>query len=93
MNLNFIDMFFSGWQFRGSSPSFEEGDEITVTLSDYDENEESVYARIGDSVLYTEGDLSTDDIGKQVRAKVTEFEPNDHVGRIEVIQVVKESEF
>lgn len=88
-----LDMFFSGWQFRSPSPNFEEGDEITVTLSDYDEKEESVYARIGDSTVYTDDSLSPDDIGKQVRLRVTEFESDDHTGRAEVLQIVSESEF
>lgn len=91
--MNFLDMFFSGWQFRSPSPSFEEGDEITVTISDYDENEESAYARIGDSIVYTDDSLSMNDIGKQVQLRVTEFEPDNHTGRAEVLQIVSESEF
>jgi hypothetical protein len=91
--MNLLDMFFSGWQFRSPTPSFEEDEEITITLSDYDEQEKSVYARVGDSKIYTGDGLSTDDIGKQARIRITEFEPDDHTGRAEVLQVGGDSGF
>lgn len=88
--MNILDMFFSGWRFRSPFPSFEEGEEITVTLSDYDEQEGTVYARIGDSKIYTDDDLSSDDIGKQVHIRVTEFDPNNHAGRATVLERIGE---
>lgn len=91
--MSIFDAFFSGWQLRSSTPNFEEGEEITVTLTNYDEQEGSMYARVGDSKIYIDDGFSSDDIGKQVQVKVSEFETTDHVGRAEVLQVVGETGF
>ncbi|MFB6110158.1 MAG: hypothetical protein ABEJ60_04700, partial [Halodesulfurarchaeum sp.] len=87
-----IGKYLKGWSFRTGTPSFEEGNEFEMVLTEYDEEEGTVFARIGDSMLYLEGDMDESDVGKKVRAKITEFDENAHVGWAELLAVIGGSE-
>lgn len=85
-----IEKYLHGWTFRSATPSFEEGQEVTVFLTGV--RGDDVVARVGDSVLVVDG-ASPADVDSKAKVRVTEFDENDHDGRAELIELVGEAAF
>ncbi|WP_226010024.1 DUF7513 family protein [Halomicrobium salinisoli] len=87
---SFLRQYFRGWSFRTSTPSFDPGQEVVVTLTDYDDERGRVFARVGDSRLYAGDGHGESAVGKRVRFRVDSFDADEHVGEGEVLEVVGE---
>ncbi|WP_225334420.1 DUF7513 family protein [Halomicrobium urmianum] len=87
---SFLRQYFKGWHFRTATPSFDPGEEVIVTLTDYDEGRGQVFARVGDSRLYAEDSHGESAVGKRVRFRVESFDADAHEGEGEVLEIVGE---
>ncbi|WP_049985362.1 DUF7513 family protein [Halobellus rufus] len=88
--MSLLEKYTKGWSFRTNKPSFGEGDEISVFITEIDG--ETPIARIGDSKLRVHnapGNL----VDKRVLLRVTEFDESEHVGEAEYVETVGESAF
>ncbi|GGN14601.1 DUF7513 family protein [Halarchaeum nitratireducens] len=80
----------AGWSFRTSTPSFEEGDEFVVFVTDTDDG---VRARVGDTVLTVHGAPDGAREGTKIAVRVSDFDDAAHTGDVEYLRTVGESAY
>ncbi|MFA1610738.1 DUF7513 family protein [Halobellus rubicundus] len=88
--MSLLEKYTKGWSFRSNTPSFDEGDEISVFVTGVEDGEP--VARIGDSKLRVTGG-SRNLVDKRVLLRVTAFDDGEHVGEAEYLETVGESAF
>jgi hypothetical protein len=80
-----------GWQFRTTKPTLEEGSKINIFVNRYNGDNVGV-ANVGDTKLYIEG-VEPEHVEKRVRVEVTEFDPEESVGRGVFEKIIGESSY
>lgn len=85
-----FDAFTEGVSFRSATPSFDEGDELTVVVTGVDAD--GPIARVGDTVLRIP-DAPADAVDAKVQIRVTAFDDNDHEGVAEFVERVGDTAF
>ncbi|MFC7200279.1 DUF7513 family protein [Halospeciosus flavus] len=88
--MSLLQKYLKGWQFRTHTPSFEEGEEMSVFVTGTEDG--TPVARIGDTVLELH-DAPSDLVDKRVVLRVTYFDETKHRGEAEYIETVGESAF
>jgi hypothetical protein len=71
--------FFTGWQFRTATPSFEPGETIEAYLTDFHHERGTAEARLGDTILTVAG-ADPQQVGQVVTLRIKHFEPASHTG-------------
>jgi hypothetical protein len=76
--------FFTGWQFRSSTPSFGPGEEIEAYITGYDEARQRGEARIGDTIISVRG-VEPAAVDQLVTLKILRFDPASNYGEAELV--------
>jgi hypothetical protein len=88
--MSLLEKYTKGWSFRTNTPSFSEGDEISVFVTGVEGGDP--IARIGDSKLrVSSGSAAL--VDKRVLLRVTSFDDDSHTGEAEYLETVGESAF
>jgi hypothetical protein len=88
--MSLFDKYLAGWQLRTTKPRLEPGTEVTLVVTDYDNEADAAVARVGDTRIRIE-DTSSDIVDMRVRVEITDFDDNDHAGTAELVEVVGET--
>ncbi len=88
--MSFVSKYLTGWSFRTTTPSFEEGQEVSLFVTGTRGG--TPVARVGDTVLRL-SNAPPEAVDSRVRARVTAFDETDHTGEAEYIETVGESAF
>ncbi|GGM71042.1 putative RNA-binding protein with TRAM domain [Halarchaeum rubridurum] len=80
----------AGWSFRTSTPSFAEGEEFAVFVTDA---EGGVRARVGDTVLTVHGAPDGVREGTKIAVRVSDFDESSHTGDVDYLRTVGESTY
>lgn len=89
--MSLLGKYFTGWRFRDTTPSLEEGDVIEVFVAESNSATEG-HVYVGDTHLIVEG-AGPETVEKRVRVRVTEFDESSSTGRGEFLEVVGESSY
>ncbi|WP_254535626.1 DUF7513 family protein [Halomarina litorea] len=81
--------FLAGIRFRTSTPTFEEGEEMSAFVTGHDGGTPLI--RVGDSVLYLPGESVDPDT--RVRIRVTRFDASTHEGEADLLGVEGDGAF
>lgn len=90
--MSLLGQFFQGMSFRSTHPTLQPDSEVNVFLAEYDPSEDAAVAYIGDTRLYVSG-TDPEHAGLRVRVAVKEFQPDESIGRGELLEVVGESSY
>jgi ABC-type molybdate transport system ATPase subunit len=88
--MSLFEDLFSDWQLRTATPRLEQDQEVTVVVTDYDQETGAAVVRIGDSRLRIE-DTQPDIVDMSVRIRVTDFDTNEHTGTAELLEITGET--
>ncbi|NIB98774.1 hypothetical protein [Halobacterium sp. R2-5] len=88
--MSLLEKYTKGWSFRTKTPSFQEGDEISVFVTGVEAG--TAVARVGDTKLRLP-DADPALVDKRVLLRVTSFDDDEHVGEAEYLETVGESAF
>ncbi|MFC6904173.1 DUF7513 family protein [Halalkalicoccus tibetensis] len=90
--MSMLSKYLKGWSLRTTKPTLQPGKEINVFLAEYDREEGSGLALVGDTRLYV-SDAEPEHVGMRVRVAVREFQPDDSVGYGQLVEVVGGSSY
>jgi hypothetical protein len=84
--------FFDGWSFRTNTPTFSEGETLTLFTTGYDQDNQKLLANVGDT------QLSIDEpdphlVDRKVTIKITSFDRTSHKGEADLIEVEPTASF
>lgn len=88
--MSLLSKYFKSWQFRTTNPTLEPGEEVTIVVTDYDNEADAAVARVGDTRIHI-ADSSADIVDMNARIEITDFDDTDHVGTAELKEVVSET--
>ena len=71
--------FFSGWTFRSNYPVFEPGQKLEAYITDFDPEQGTAHARIGDTILTVHG-VTAEDFETIVPLRIRSFDTATHQG-------------
>ncbi|MFC7072255.1 hypothetical protein ACFQJ7_05130 [Halovenus rubra] len=88
--MSLLSRFLVGATFRTSEPEFDIGEEIEVYVTDYDEDSDKVFARVGQSQLrFT--DATKDLVGCRVLARVEQYDTAQNRGAAIHLETIEQS--
>jgi ABC-type molybdate transport system ATPase subunit len=88
--MSLFEGLFGDWQLRTATPCLEQNQEVTVVVTNYDQETGTAVVRIGDSRLRIK-DTQPDIVDMTVRIRVTDFDANEHTGTAELLEITGET--
>ncbi len=89
--MSLLEKYLKGWRFRSDRPDLPVNEEVAVFVTERNSDGTGV-AQIGDTTLYVEG-VESEHLEKRLLVHVTEYDPQEGVGRGEFREVVGESSY
>ena len=87
-----LHKFLAGWSFRTTTPSLEPGETVSVFVAEYEPETGEGIVFVGDTRLAV-ANFDPDALGDRVAVRITDFDPDESVGRGEFEGVVEESSY
>ncbi|MFC7059546.1 DUF7513 family protein [Halovenus salina] len=88
--MSLLSRLLAGATFRTSKPEFDVGEEIEVYVTDYNESNDEVFARVGQTRLRFDN-ASSDLVGCRVLARIERFDLESHRGTVTHLKTVERS--
>lgn len=88
--MSIFKKYLAGWTFRTSRPNFDVGEEIRVTVNEFEDGRGM--ARIGDSKLYID-DCPREAVDMRVMVDITDWDTDTNVGEGTYLETVSKASF
>lgn len=88
--MSLFGKYFTGWQFRTTTPQFDPGTETSLLVTNYDHEAEVAVARVGDTQIRIEN-TQPDLVDMKIKIEIIDFDDNDHVATAELIEIIGET--
>lgn len=87
-----MDDWFKTWSFRTNTPVFNEGEQIVLYAGTFNEQDQVLRARVGDTQLEVSGG-GPGLVDQKIKVRVTSFDSTTFRGQAKLVEVRSESGF